>query len=148
MEAAVYPTLLRLHIPHADDNNDDSNASWKLPRVLELTTSLGRLTPGDGRHVSGGATVRGLHGAAGGACGGVYRGSAGGGVCRGRSGCGVCGGGAGCGVCRGGAGCGVCGGGAGCGVCGGGVGCGVCSGSAGSRVCGSGAGGGACVSTC
>ncbi|KAJ1201646.1 hypothetical protein NDU88_005452 [Pleurodeles waltl] len=56
MEAATYPTLLRLCIPYADDNCDESDASWKLPRVLELTTSLGRLTTGDGSHVCRGAT--------------------------------------------------------------------------------------------
>ncbi|KAJ1090350.1 hypothetical protein NDU88_003483 [Pleurodeles waltl] len=110
MEAATYPTLLRLRIPPAGDNSDDSNALWKLPRVLELTTSLGRLTTGDGSHVSGGATVRGRRRAAAGACSGVCRGGAGGGVCRGGAGGGVCRGGAGGVVCGGGAGCGVCGG--------------------------------------
>ncbi|KAJ1194332.1 hypothetical protein NDU88_003621 [Pleurodeles waltl] len=59
MEAATYPTLLRLRLPPAGANRDYSNASWKLPRVLELSSSLRRLTTGDGRHVSGGATVRG-----------------------------------------------------------------------------------------
>ncbi|KAJ1098609.1 hypothetical protein NDU88_003716 [Pleurodeles waltl] len=48
MEAATYPTLLRLRIPPAVANSDDSNASWKLPRVLELTTSLRPLTTRDG----------------------------------------------------------------------------------------------------
>ncbi|KAJ1217163.1 hypothetical protein NDU88_004758 [Pleurodeles waltl] len=62
MEAATYPTLLRLRLPSAGTNRDDSNALWKLPRVLELSSSLGRLTTVDGRHVSGGATVRGRRG--------------------------------------------------------------------------------------
>ncbi|KAJ1190268.1 hypothetical protein NDU88_007006 [Pleurodeles waltl] len=104
MEAATYPTLLWLRIPPTGANSDDSNASWKLPRVLELTTSLGRLTTGDGRHVSGGATVQERRGAAGGACGGVCHASACGGVCHGSAGGGVCRGGSGSGVCRGSAG--------------------------------------------
>ncbi|KAJ1141525.1 hypothetical protein NDU88_007855 [Pleurodeles waltl] len=96
MEAATYPTLLRLCIPPAGANSDDSNASWKLPRVLELSTSLGRLTTGDGRHVSGGATVQGHSRAAGGACGGVCHGGAGSGVYPGGAGGVVSGGGVRC----------------------------------------------------
>ncbi|KAJ1088726.1 hypothetical protein NDU88_001881 [Pleurodeles waltl] len=83
MDAATYPTLLRLRIPPAGANSDDSNASWKLPRLLELTTSPGRLTTGDGRHVSVGATVRRRRGASGSVCGWVCGGGACGGVCGG-----------------------------------------------------------------
>ncbi|KAJ1129406.1 hypothetical protein NDU88_007776 [Pleurodeles waltl] len=43
-------------------------------------TRLGRLTTGDGSHVSGGACVRGRCGAGGSACGGVCCGFAGGGA--------------------------------------------------------------------
>ncbi|KAJ1205943.1 hypothetical protein NDU88_001362 [Pleurodeles waltl] len=59
MEAATYPTVLRLRLPPAGANSDGRNASWKLPRVQELSSSLRRLTTGDGSHVSGGACVRG-----------------------------------------------------------------------------------------
>ncbi|KAJ1199010.1 hypothetical protein NDU88_002848 [Pleurodeles waltl] len=81
----------------------ECDASWKLPRLLELTTSLERLTPGDGNHVCSGATGSGCCGAAGGACGGVSRGGACGGVRRGSACSGLCGSGAGgrlCGVVR------------------------------------------------
>ncbi|KAJ1171765.1 hypothetical protein NDU88_003623 [Pleurodeles waltl] len=71
MEAATYPTLLRLCIPPAGANSDGSHASWKLARVQEVSSSLGRLTTGDGSRVSGGATVRAHRGAVGGACGAV-----------------------------------------------------------------------------
>ncbi|KAJ1101491.1 hypothetical protein NDU88_006558 [Pleurodeles waltl] len=40
----------------------ESDASWKLPRLLELTTSLERLNTGDGSHDCGGATGSGYRG--------------------------------------------------------------------------------------
>ncbi|KAJ1211027.1 hypothetical protein NDU88_006389 [Pleurodeles waltl] len=57
MEAATYPTLLWLRLPPAGVKSDGRNASWKLPRVQELSSSLRRLTTRDGSHVSGGACV-------------------------------------------------------------------------------------------
>ncbi|KAJ1199970.1 hypothetical protein NDU88_003801 [Pleurodeles waltl] len=62
MEAETYPTLLWLCIPPAGAHSDGSHASWKLPRVHYLTSSLRQLTTWDGSHVSGGASVRGRHG--------------------------------------------------------------------------------------
>ncbi|KAJ1113975.1 hypothetical protein NDU88_002215 [Pleurodeles waltl] len=78
MEAATYLTLLRLRLPPAGANSDGRKASWKLPRVNELSSSLRRLTTGDGSHVNGGACVLGRRRAGGGAYGGVCRGGAGG----------------------------------------------------------------------
>ncbi|KAJ1187077.1 hypothetical protein NDU88_003856 [Pleurodeles waltl] len=60
--APTTATMTKLCIPYAGDNCDDSDASWKLPRVLELTTNIRRLTTGDGRHVWGGATGSGCRG--------------------------------------------------------------------------------------
>ncbi|KAJ1175351.1 hypothetical protein NDU88_000639 [Pleurodeles waltl] len=107
--------------------------SWKLPRLLELTTRFGRLTTGDGSHVCSGPTGSGCRGTAGGACGGASSGGACGNLC----GIGVDGG-----LCGSGSFAGLCGIGAVGGLCGSGA-CGSLWGiGAGGGLCGIGAGGG------